>query len=111
MGAVGQLHGRADVVLLGNSLLGGLAGGDLQLKAVDVAGRLGQLRGARGLELVPHGELDQHGPALRVAVPDRVGLRLAHLGGVEQPSTALTWVSRPLSAAASGFTSVPTSTA
>jgi hypothetical protein len=81
VGAVGQLHGRADVALLGDGLRRGLAHRHLDLVAVGVAGRLGQLRGARQLELVLHRVPDQDGAALRVAVPDRVGLRLAQLGG------------------------------
>jgi hypothetical protein len=71
--------GRADVALLGDGLGHYLAGGHLQLEAVDVAGRLGRLRGVHQLELVPHRVLDQDNAVLRVAVLHRVGLLLAQL--------------------------------
>jgi hydrogenase nickel incorporation protein HypA/HybF len=43
VGAVGQQGRRGDVTFLGHGLLGGLAGGHLQLEAVHVARRLGRL--------------------------------------------------------------------
>jgi hypothetical protein len=81
VGAVGQQRRRGEVALLGHGLLVGLAGGHLQPEAVGLAGRLGRLRGARQLERGADGVLDRHGPALWVAAPDRVGLRLAQFGG------------------------------
>jgi hypothetical protein len=53
--AVGQRDAGANVLLLNDLLAGALAGGDLQLEAVDVAGALGRLVLAKPSRLKPQG--------------------------------------------------------
>ena len=78
--AVADLHAAADDALFGDLLRLGLAGGNLDLEAIEVAGRLGRLVGVDQLELVADRMLDQDEAFLIVAIDDGVRLRLADLG-------------------------------
>ena len=78
--AVGQLHLRAEDALFRHHLLCRLAGRNLDLEAINVAGRLRRLARVVGqMEVVADGMFDQHQPLGVVAIDDGVGLRFAQL--------------------------------